>query len=178
MNALNYALWMLEKGYLRIDGDGRIWRTAEIRHGAWVSIPERRAECESGKGYLRLTLQLPEKRLQSVQAHIVAWVHRHGPIPPGLQVNHKDLNRQNNRDNNLELLTQSGNIRHSYANGRTAPWSHAREWRPGRPRISTETKTQILNERAKGVTLATIAANFGISITHASRLAKREEVGK
>lgn len=118
MTALDYALWMVYEGRLFIDTEGRIWRTGEIRRDKWVKVPWRRAENVGGKGYLRLTLQMPDtKRLRSVQAHKVLWVARHGPIPEGQQINHKNLKKQDNRDDNLELQTPSGNMRHSYANG-------------------------------------------------------------
>ena len=41
------------------------------------------------------------------------------PNPEGLpQVNHIDRNKQNNNVENLEWISQSDNMRHSYANGR------------------------------------------------------------
>lgn len=42
-----------------------------------------------------------------------------GPCPQGLQVNHKDTNKQNNAASNLEYLTQLGNAQHAKANGRS-----------------------------------------------------------
>lgn len=40
-----------------------------------------------------------------------------GPCPAGLQRNHKDGNRKNNRIDNLEFVTPSENIKHSLYNG-------------------------------------------------------------
>ena len=46
-----------------------------------------------------------------------------GAIPDGLQINHRDLNKQNNRPITSEVVTGSENIAHSYAHGRTEPWA-------------------------------------------------------
>ncbi|PZQ55753.1 MAG: HNH endonuclease [Novosphingobium pentaromativorans] len=40
-----------------------------------------------------------------------------GPCPTGKCVNHIDANRQNNRINNLEYVTQTENVEHAYALG-------------------------------------------------------------
>ena len=105
-----------------------------------------------------------------VIASRAAWHLTFGPIPDGLQVNHKDLDRTNNRLSNLELLDQSGNIRHSYANGRRRPWSEATEWRPGIPRITEQVKEELARLRTQGFGAHRISKRLGISRTHAQRL--------
>jgi hypothetical protein len=47
------------------------------------------------------------------QAHRVVWEAFNGPIPGRLEVNHKNLNRSDNRLENLELLTHQQNIQHA-----------------------------------------------------------------
>ena len=54
------------------------------------------------------------------------------------QVNHKDLNKLNNNADNLEWMTVSENIQHSFDNGRTVP-KGADHWRTG-VKVSTATK--------------------------------------
>lgn len=45
-------------------------------------------------------------------AHRMVWMSVHGAIPPGLQINHINRLRWDNRIANLELVTPRGNARH------------------------------------------------------------------
>lgn len=49
------------------------------------------------------------------RVHRVIWEAFNGPILGRLEVNHKDLNRANNRLDNLELLTHRENVNHAHA---------------------------------------------------------------
>jgi hypothetical protein len=171
-NALDYCLWLVDNGVLSVDGEGRIWRHAIISHGRFVAIPSRRAENVGGKGYLRVSLQMDGK-LRCVMAHRVVYATRYGPPPAAIQINHKDLDKRNNRLDNLELVTQSGNIQHSYANGRARPWSVdiERPWR-GRRRCTPDRVNEIIAARRDGALLKDVALAFGISVSHVHRLCK------
>lgn len=175
-DAINYALELLALGVLAIDEHGRIWRRKIQSRGMWHNIEPRRAENVSGKGYLRLTLQIPNKKLQSVQAHRVVWERHNGVIPSGMQVNHKDLDKTNNRIGNLELVTGQENIQHSYANGRPMPWYKATNWR-GKARITEEQKVIIRKLRASGMLLKVIAQQFNLGITHVQRICSERREG-
>lgn len=169
--AMAYGLELIRIGVLSIDSEGRIWREKikVSRTGEWKHLKiRRRAECRSGRGYLRITLGF-EGATHSVQAHRLIWASIKGPIPHHLQVNHKDLNKANNRIDNLELVTQSENIQHSYDNGRTVPWSQATIWRD-KPLLTDEQKSRMRERRASGRKLRDIAREFGVSITHAHRV--------
>jgi hypothetical protein len=154
-NALDHALALVGAGVLSIDPDGRVWRLAVLdRWGNQHRVPIRRAEHPTRKGYLAIALGRPgTRRTWKVLAHVLVWTHIHGAIPAGLQVNHKDLVKANNEPSNLELVTGSGNIRHSYANGRTRPWSKATEWRPGIPRRSQQQIARLVELRQQGKTI-------------------------
>ena len=45
--------------------------------------------------------------------HRLVWEAFNGPIPGRLEINHKDLDRANNRLDNLELVTHQQNIQHA-----------------------------------------------------------------
>ena len=170
-NPMAYAKAHVHNGVLVIDDVGRIWRTAIFNHGHWREIPIRRAENVAAKGYLRVSLWVPrERRIAQVMAHNLVWEVKVGPIPVGLELNHKDLCSSNNDPMNLEPVTKPQNIQHSYANGRTKPWTHAVEWRAGRLTLTTDQVARIQSRRSEGAFFKDIADEFGISITHAHRL--------
>ena len=64
-------------------------------------------------GYLQVCLQ---GRMHLV--HKLVWRAFRGEIPKGLEVNHKDSNRQNNWLRNLEVGSRKWNMTHAAANGR------------------------------------------------------------
>lgn len=167
--ALDRALALIADGTLTIDAAGQIWRHRADNHGGRGGQFPRRAESKGGKGYWRLMLWI-DGELRGVGAHRVVWTHFNGPIPEDRQINHRDLNKQNNRPSNLELATGEENIRHSYANGRPRPWSNSTEWRKGRAKLTTEQIAEARQLRASGVLLRDIAARFRIGTTHAHRL--------
>jgi len=72
-----------------------------------------------GKRWLRGSVRGDGYRVQYINGglvyeHRLVWEYFNGAIPSGLEINHKDGNRQNNELKNLELVTRSENIKHSY----------------------------------------------------------------
>ena len=168
-DAMAYAKAHVVGGVLTIDDDGQIWRTAVNVRGIWKTIAPRRAENVGGKGYLRVSLAIPGGRVAIVMAHNLVYECKVGLIPDGLELNHDDLNKTNNRPTNLIPVTGAQNIQHSYAHGRTKPWSRTVNWR-GRPKLTEDQKREACRMRQAGAFLKDIAERFGIGTAHAQRI--------
>lgn len=70
------------------------------------------------KGYP--TLRIPNRNFCKTVHRLVSEAFI-GPMPKGMQVNHKDCNKTNNYVNNLEYSTPKKNVQHAIKNGlRTA----------------------------------------------------------
>lgn len=94
-----------------VSRDGRV-RRATAGRGA---RPGRELALQTHKtGYLYAHLREGGKRTACRVHRLVveAWV---GPIPEGYEVNHLDGDRANNRVDNLQIVTPSENVTHSYA---------------------------------------------------------------
>ena len=114
-------LSLVALGWFSVDSRGRVWRHRELVGGSKVGAPScpravhppRRAEKSRSK-YLKILFRSPEGR-KAVYAHRVVWMMTNQEdIPAGMEVNHKDGNKLNNNPDNLELLTHTGNILHSF----------------------------------------------------------------
>lgn len=68
----------------------------------------------NGSGYVRI--RTPTGK-DVGPAHRLLWESVHGPIPDGLQINHKNGIKHDNRIENLELVTPSENALHAFATG-------------------------------------------------------------
>ena len=75
-----------------------------------------RALQEHECGYLTLTLQRKDKT-KRMRVHRLVAAAFLGPIPEGLDVNHKDGNKKNNNVENLEFMTRSENCKHGFRLG-------------------------------------------------------------
>ena len=96
-----------------------------------------------------------------VFAHRIVWEAIHGEISKGLEINHKNSIRHDNRIQNLEAVTPSENVRHSYSAG----FKSARGERNGRAVLTFSQVVFIRNTRGE-IPSAVIAETFGISDGH------------
>lgn len=83
--------------------------TADLATGVVTDRTGARLDRPTSSGYRQV--YLAGKNLGF--AHRLVWMAAHGQIPPGLYINHKDRDRQNNALPNLELVTPLGNSRHA-----------------------------------------------------------------
>ena len=75
----------------------------------------------SSDGYFKTMLQGDDRKYYTRRVHKWVAITYHGPCSEGLEVNHRDGNKQNNAPANLEYCTRSENIQHSYDNGLQKP---------------------------------------------------------
>ncbi|EOV9570015.1 HNH endonuclease signature motif containing protein [Cronobacter turicensis] len=100
-----YAPELLRSLFLYDPVTGRLCHKANrrrVKAGSYADST-RRAD-----GYHQVALRLDGKQYQ-LKAHRVAWILEHGAIPDGLQVDHINGIREDNRLCNLRLVTQREN---------------------------------------------------------------------
>lgn len=65
-------------------------------------------------GYLKTMLKNDEGKYKSWYIHTFVALAFLGERPEGLEINHKDGNKENNKPDNLEYITKAENIKHAY----------------------------------------------------------------
>lgn len=111
-------------------------------------------------GYPEVCLRR-DGRAKNRRVHRLVWIAFNGPIPSGLQINHINGAKSDNRIENLELVTPRENTLHAIE-----VLGHTRKGE-GNP-SSTLTAQDVLSirERAsEGETRTDLAAEFGVSKT-------------
>lgn len=114
-------------------------------------------------GYKRFNLFIGGKSYRAL-AHRLVYETFCGPIPQGLEINHKNGIRDDNRAENLEAITHSQNVRYSrdvlgadyatYANGR----------------MTKEQREEIFLLRSQGLTHRAIGKRIGFCKTQISNV--------
>lgn len=106
----------LASGRISIDDEGRVWRHAMLKRGKVVHLPEpRRIDHPTTLGYFAVKLTLPDGTRFATSGHRIQWIRHHGSIPTDREINHKDLDKGNNRIGNLELATHTENLIHVHS---------------------------------------------------------------
>jgi hypothetical protein len=182
-------LALLAIGVFSVDAEGRIWRHRRMiggsRAGApsyWRDLEEStRAETsssgerrENSTTYLRVMFTTGEgcERL-SIDAHRIVWMVRmQQDIPSALEVNHKNGNGEDNRPDNLEIVTGSGNVRHAMA-------VLGKMDRKGSKNSGAKlTEVQVLEIRglcdSKAMAQTEVARRYGVSTRAIQQIATRE----
>ena len=85
-------------------------------HVGFIRSPWRVCDFICDNRYLKFTFEGV-----NLSAHRFAYVLYHGSITFDLQINHKDGDGLNNVRRNIELLTQTDNMRHGYLMGLIPP---------------------------------------------------------
>lgn len=105
--------------------------------------------------------------------HRLIWEERYGPIPPKMEINHKDGNKLNNDLDNLELVTHQQNAIHArrilHVKGGSAPGE-----KNGRAKLNWEQVEEIRKLYKDGFTQAKLATQFGVAHQMIGRIVRLE----
>lgn len=93
-----------DSGKFSVKEDGTIWRES------------RRAEHRTPGGYKQVRVMIGGRRWYTC-AHRLVWHALRGPIPHGMVINHKNGIKDDNRPDNLEMVTPSQNASHAMQSG-------------------------------------------------------------
>ena len=118
----------------------------------------------SSTGYLRF-----KKNNRILQVHQFLAVMYFGEKCIGLQVNHIDGNKMNNKKDNLEVITQKENLKHQFDFGMMAKGSAN-----GKAKLSEFEVLEIRNMRKNGTTISEIAKEYNVSRKCISEAVKRK----
>ena len=150
----------VSSGVFHIDDQGRIWRGT------------RRAENDIGK-YLQVRVMRNRVR-HAALAHRLVWLHFNGTIPGLLQINHKNGDGKDNRLENLELVTASGNMRHAiYELGRGRLLAQSGESNHASKLTACQVR-EIRQRRSRGELLREIADDYGVRFQAISKIVRGE----
>ena len=91
-----------------------------LRSGVITADPETGRVYRNGRmvaaGVTRAGYRITRVAKRNCLQHRIVWIAANGPIPDGLEINHRNGLRDDNRLANLELVTRSQNVRHARAN--------------------------------------------------------------
>lgn len=147
------AVWA--SGKFTVDTQGRVWRGG------------RRAENKAGE-YLQVKVMIAKIRYYTC-AHRLVWHAVKGPIPDGLVVNHKNGVKDDNRPENLEVVSYSQNTKHAHATGLIDQYGE----RNPACKVNDAIVARIRQMYAcGGYTMEQVGATFGVSFQYVSRVVR------
>jgi hypothetical protein len=105
---------MINLGYIKVDSQGLFWRVDHANNlGRVYEKHAPRLLGFDSHGYVRIGLRDPNGISRKALAHRLVFILKYGDIPDGLQINHKDGIKHNNKLSNLELMTPSQQMIHA-----------------------------------------------------------------
>jgi hypothetical protein len=116
-------------------------------------------------GYLSAALRDGRGRSKTYQVHVLVAKYFVGPRPVGKEVNHDDLDKTNNRWDNLEYMTPEENLEHARIHGAFCGPLHAASGEDaGQAKLDWRQVRRIreLYSAGEGHTIRSLAAHFGV----------------
>lgn len=155
----------IKEGMLEIDADGQVWKLAMKRNARIFPVPRRKIGYLH-LGYVRIEAQIDGEKVACF-AHRLVWQHLYGDIPEGMEINHINAVKTDNRPCNLELVTRFENREHAKKLGLI--WHRNGEHCYNA--ILTDDQVEEVRKRyAGGEKQTALAREFGVSQTGISRI--------
>lgn len=104
------------EGRYMVSNTGKV-KSMNYRH---TGVPGIMTPRKNNSGYQLVHMYNSDKKLRDHLVHRLVWEAFNGPIPEGIQINHKDENKTNNSLENLELMTSKQNNNYGTRNIRVA----------------------------------------------------------
>jgi len=146
--------------YFRVDADGRLWRI--FRNPRKGTVPKPADGGLTALGYRIVAVTIGGKR-RAILAHRIVAFKTYGTIGPVNEVNHINGIKSDNRPCNLEIVTPSQNVRHSYLLGRDPKKGKAKGMRSGTSKLTDDDVRKIRARRSAGESQTAIAKSYGVS---------------
>lgn len=165
----------IKKGYFQIRNDGQIWRIAVKGTGVrkterFIKIQEREMKNKNLFGYIHISFHIGGISHHCF-AHRAIWTYFNGEIPDNVEINHKNGIKIDNRLENLELITHSENIKHSFKySGRVANRGEKCNF----SKLTDNDIREIRLQCSKGEIRRSISKNFNIHQSQVSRIVNRK----
>jgi len=154
------------EGHYEVSDLGRC-RSAKATCGTRIGLVLRPG---LSRGYQRVVLVNLDIR-KNIQVHRLVYESFVGPIPLGMQINHKNGQKADNRLENLEAVTPSENTLHGFRSLGRKPVKNPQPGEEnGRAKLTKTQIPEIFRLRALGWSQQRIADKFGIDQTNISRV--------
>lgn len=126
-------------------------------------------------GYHCILLQRTPAKPKHVKVHRLVVQAFIGPIPEGMQVNHCNGIKADNKDSNLEIITPSGNAYHAFrVLGRKMHRIRAKGENHGNATLKENDVRLIRKLYANGITQVVLAKRFHTKQNNISRIVRLE----
>jgi hypothetical protein len=150
-----YFIGLVKAGKLKVSRAGKV---VNVKTGRRIGYPTK-------DGYYQISYCDPAtKIIWKMLIHRLVWLAFRGPIPQGMEINHRDLNRANPNLKNLEPTSSYGNNWYSRNGGSyDAHLAQEYEW---------------VSLIRRGWSCNDLGRKFGLAASSISRRLKKYDLGK
>lgn len=146
------------EGLYSVSSHGRVRRDA----AGQGTRPGRLLACKSisAKGYVRVSLSRGPASNRFWMLHRLVAAAFIGPCPDGMEVNHRNGNKLDNRSDNLEYVSHRDNVLHAFAAGLTVfPKGSGQH----QAKLTEDIVAGIRSDLRAGASLGAMARRHGVS---------------